>query len=444
MAPSPTGNLHIGGVRTALFNYLFAKQNSGKFILRIEDTDKERSKKEYEDNILESFSWLGLDYDELYRQSEREDVYKKYLRQLIDDGHAYISNETGQGNQLPLEKSNSPRQGLENRSVRPCLGDQRDEVIRFKNPNKMLVFEDLIRGEVKFDTTDLGDFIIAKSMEEPLYHLAVVVDDSEMGVTHIIRGEEHLSNTPRQILILEALDAPRPAYAHIPLILAKDRSKLSKRAGAVSALEYRELGYLPEAVLNYLALLGWNPGTDQEIFTLDELVKNFDLSKIQKGGAIFDEVKLRWVNKEHMKLQKDKTQETINKKIQEKFHTKKFHSEMAEIVFERIETLKDVDVMLEAGELDCFFNEPTWDKSKIVWKNATNGETKKHLEKICGILENKDAIIKYAEEAGKGNVLWPLRYALSGKEKSPDPFTLIHILGQEESEKRVKKVIEIL
>ncbi len=447
-------------MRTALFNYLFARQNGGKFILRIEDTDKERSKKEYENNILESFKWLGLDYDELRRQSEREELYKKYLKQLIKNGHAYVSKETSEKQHSLTKSSDSREQGEEEpelaseslrtpESVARLSSSSsgsflRSEVIRFKNPNKKIVFEDLIRGQVKFDTTDLGDFVIAKSMEEPLYHMAVVVDDFEMGVTHVVRGEEHLSNTPRQILILEALGASRPIYAHIPLILAKDRSKLSKRTGAVSTLEYRELGYLPEAVLNYLALLGWNPGTDQEIFTLDELVENFDLSKIQKGGAVFDEIKLRWVNKEHLKLQRNKIQETIAKKIQEKYKVETVHPEISQIVFEHIETLKDIDEMIGVGELEYFFREPIWNKEKICWKEVSREKTKKHLEKISEILKDKEKILSYAEEAGRGNALWPLRYALSGREKSPDPFTLIQILGQEESEKRIRKVIEIL
>lgn len=277
IAPSPTGNLHIGTARTALFNFLFARQNNGTFIVRIEDTDKERSKKEYEDNILDGFKWLGISHDAFYRQSEREEIYKSYLKKLIEDGYAYISKEevTEEG--------------------------KRSEVIRFKNPNTKISFFDLIRGEVVFDTTDLGDFVIARSETEPLYHLAVVIDDHEMGVTHVIRGEDHISNTPRQILILEAIGASRPIYGHIPLILGPDRSKMSKRHGATSIAQFRDRGYLPEAIVNYLALLGWNPGTEKEIFDIEELIKIFDVKKIQKGGAIFDEEKLKWVNKEHIK-----------------------------------------------------------------------------------------------------------------------------------------------
>jgi len=284
MAPSPTGNLHIGTARTALYNYLFAKQNGGKFILRMDDTDKERSTKDFETNIIEGLAWLGLNHDELFRQSEREEVYKKYLKQMIDSGHAYVSKEE------PKEEG------------------QRSEVIRLKNPNKKITFTDLVRGEVSFDTTELGDLIVAKSMEEPLYHLASVVDDLEMGITHVIRGEDGISNTPRQILIQEAIGAPRPVYAHLSLILASDRSKLSKRKhGEMVWIDtYKAKGYSAEAILNYLALLGWNPGTDEEIFTLEGLIKVFDITRVHKGGAMFDEKKLAWVNRKHFNLNNPK------------------------------------------------------------------------------------------------------------------------------------------
>ena len=255
-APSPTGQFHLGGVRSALYNYLFAKQNKGTYILRSEDTDKERSKKEYEDNFLELFEWLGLKPDQFFRQSERTEIYKKYLEKMIADGFAYVSKE----------------------EVKEA--GQRSEVIRFKNPNKKIIFSDIILGEISFDTTDLKDFVIARSLTEPLYHLTVVIDDSEMAITHVIRGQEHIANTPRQILIQEAIGASRPLYAHLPLILGKDRAKLSKRdPEVISALEYRDLGYLPEALINFMALIGWNPGGEQEVFTLVELIKKFDIRK---------------------------------------------------------------------------------------------------------------------------------------------------------------------
>ena len=365
--PSPTGNLHIGTARTLLFNFLFAKKHGGKIIMRFEDTDKERSKKEYEENILEGLKWLGIGYDEgPLKQSERSAVYQKHLQKMLDDGTAYISSEPE--------------------------GESKD-VIRFKNPNKKVKFLD----------------VIAKSLEEPLYHLAVVVDDHEMGITHVIRGEDHISNTPRQILIQEAISAARPVYAHIPLILGLDRSKLSKRHGATAVNEYRNKGYLPEAVVNYLALLGWNPGTDQEIFTTEELIQAFDLDKIQKGGAIFDLKKLDWVNKEHIKrLPLEKQKELL------------------------LESIKNEPYMV---------GEPELDSEQIAWKKSTKAEALTHLEEAKRIIATGKNLMEYAERVGKGNVLWPVRYALTGALASPDPLTILEILGKEKSLKRLEKAI---
>ncbi|MFA5695896.1 MAG: glutamate--tRNA ligase family protein [Bacilli bacterium] len=267
-APSPTGLLHIGNYRTALFSYLYAKQNNGQFILRIEDTDKERSKMEYEDNIIESLKWLGLGYDKFYRQSNNIRDHKFYLEKLIEEGKAYVAEEG---------------------------------IIRLKNPGQKITFHDIIRGDITFDTTELKDFIIAKSLDRPLFHLAVVIDDYLEGVTHVIRGEDHISNTPRQILIYEALGWKHPMYAHLPLVLAEDKSKMSKRKGAKSLLEYRDLGYSPEAMLNAIAFIGWNPGTEKEVYTKDELIKDFSLERVKLGGAKLGSQKLEWFNKQHKK-----------------------------------------------------------------------------------------------------------------------------------------------
>jgi glutamyl-tRNA synthetase len=431
--PSPTGFLHIGRARTALFNYLFTQKNKGKMIFRVEDTDRERSKKEYEQNIVECLEWLGITYDEgPIRQSERNEIYKKYLKKLIDDGFAYISKE----------------------EVKE-VGD-REEVIRFRNPNKKITFTDLVRGEIEFDTSDLKDFVIARSLEEPVYHLAVVVDDFEMGITHIIRGEDGISNTPRQILIQEAIGAPRPLYAHIPLILAPDRSKLSGRHGAVAVTEYKEKGYLPEALINYLALLGWNPGTDQEIFTKEELIEQFDLSKVQKSGAIFNEEKLKWVNKEHMKkLAPDVLELKIKEALAKKYPdiSLKQVAKLSPIILERVSTFGEMADMAEAGEIEYFFSKPDYDSKNLLWKGEGDlNISKEHLthitELLAGIDTNafnqeqiKKTIWDYASEKGRGEVLWPMRYALSGKEKSPDPFVLSELLGKEETTARLNEAI---
>ena len=442
-APSPTGQFHLGGVRSALYNYLFARQNNGIYILRSEDTDKTRSKKEYEDGFLELFDWLGLKPDKFFRQSDRTEIYKKYLEKMIADGAAYISKE-----EVKEE-------------------GQRSEVIRFKNPNKKITFSDIILGDITVDTTDLKDFVIAKSLEEPLYHLTVVIDDHEMNITHVIRGQEHITNTPRQILIGEAIGANRPLYAHMPLILGKDRAKLSKRdPEVIPALDYRDLGYLPEAILNFMALIGWNPGGEKEIFTLDELIKKFDLKKVQKGAGAFNSDKLDWINKEHMKrLPEDVRNKQIYNRLKnnpklsqhEEIKDEKFVSKLYPMIFEHISKWGDIDTMAGAGELDFYFNAPQYDSSLLFWKGDTNAsETKKHLEFVLEKFKSdaeenfsdpekiKNLIFDYATETGRGKVLWPLRVALSGKDKSPDPFTLIYILGKNESMRRINNAIKIL
>ncbi len=423
-APSPTGVLHIGGARTALFNYLFSRQNNGKFILRIEDTDKERSKKVFEDDIINGLKWLGLDWDEFYKQSERIEIYKKYIKKLLEENKAYISEEKDGASKT---------------------------VIRFRNPCKKISFTDEIRGEVEFDTTELGDFVIAKDEETPLYHFAVVADDFEMKITHVIRGEDHISNTPRQILIQEAINAPRPAYAHIPLILGSDRSKLSKRHGAESLNKYKELGYLAEALVNFLALLGWNPGDEREIFSLNDLVKEFSLKKVQRSGAIFNIVKLNWLNSQYIKkMDTDKLIKLCMPFFKSEIRNPKSETRLIkilEIQKERMDTLAGV------GEgIDYFFQQPEYKKEMLVWKDSDLNKTKKHLEKISEILCDikgdfskeitKDVIWPYAEENGKGSVLWPFRVALTGLEKSPDPFIIADILGKEEAIKRLKYAIE--
>ncbi len=281
-APSPTGLFHVGSARVALFNYLFTKQNNGEFLLRIEDTDEARSKPEWTEMIYESLKWLGIEYKKSFIQSERTEVYKKYLEKLISEDKAYLSKE-----EVKEE-------------------GQRAEVIRFRNPNKKVKFVDLIRGEIEFDTTELKDFVIAKSLTEPIFHLTNVIDDFESGVTHAIRGEDHISNTPRQILIFEAIGGQAPIYAHLPLILSETREKLSKRKHGelVSVAYYQKEGYLPEAFINFIAFLGWNPGTDEEVLSMSQLIEKFDILKVQKSGAIFNKEKLLWFNKEYIKRMK--------------------------------------------------------------------------------------------------------------------------------------------
>ncbi len=426
-APSPTGFLHLGTYRTAIFSYLYAKKNNGAFLLRIEDTDKERSKKEYGEDIIESLKWLGLSYDKLYTQSEHIDRHKFYLEKMISEGSAYISKEEAKDGSGVLK-----------------------ELVRFKNPNIDVTFKDEIKGEVTMNTKDLGDFVIAKNLNEPLFHLAVVVDDFEAGVTHIIRGEDHTSNTPRQILIQRAIGATTPVYAHVPLVLGSDKLKLSKRRGALAITEYKKQGYLPEAILNGVAFVGWNPGTEKEIFTRDELIKDFDLSRVQKSPAIFSEQKLEWFNKEHMKLL---PQEEIEKSILEFLPTDMKNPKLVPIIFERISKWSDVKEMAEMRELDFFFKAPEINKEKLIYKNTPTEKTSENIKLAIKALEDlseenftqeniKTALMLIANNLeNRGELLHPIRYTLSGKDKSPDPFIIASIIGKNETLSRLQKAI---
>jgi len=300
MAPSPTGPLHVGNARTALYNFLFARRQGGVFILRIDDTDLERSTAEDEAYIFDGFQWLGLGWDEgPFRQSERLDIYKEHAARLLSEGHAYRCYCTPE--ELAEERRLAEAEKRPYRYSRRCLRNPpagRDSfTVRLQMPETRLSIEDLIRGTVSWDTALIGDPVIVKSDGWPVYNFASPLDDALMKVTHVIRAEEHLSNTPVQIVLLDLLGYARPeAYAHLPWVLAPDRTKLSKRRHRVLLTHFRDAGYLPEAVVNYLALLGWNPGTEEEIFTLDELVGLFDLPRVQKAGAIFDQDKLDWIN----------------------------------------------------------------------------------------------------------------------------------------------------
>lgn len=434
-APSPTGYLHGGNYRTAIFAYLFAKKTGGKFIVRIEDTDRERSKKEYEDNIWETIEWLGLQPDEKFRQSEHQARHQEELRRLMESGAAYVSKET------------------------PAEAGQRAEVIRFRNPNKAVTFADSIRGPITFDTTDLGDFVIAKSEIEPVFHFAVVVDDADAGVTHVVRGEDHISNTPRQILIQEALGYATPTYAHLPLVLDSDKAKLSKRKGAKALTQYRDEGFLPEAMINYLALLGWHPEGERELFSLEDLTKEFTLERIQKSAAIFDEVKLRWFNHEHLKLLSDVA---FSEHLQAFLEARKepvptYLSQIAPLLKERAQTLLEAAQALQQGEFSFLETDEVPLAPELLLKGAKaeKDAVGTHLKAVAAMLEGipaedftaeavKSAIFPYATEQGRSAVLWPLRVALSGREKSPDPFTLAALIGKEKTLKRIAAALSML
>ena len=436
IAPSPTGRFHIGTARTALVNYLYARHMCGQFVIRIEDTDKERSKVEYEAEILEGLAWLGLAADEFVRQSERAPRHTELLEKLVASGHAYVSKE---------ESKNEAGKTV--------------EVVRLKNPGRSITFHDEVRGDITFDTGELGDFVIARSLTDPLYHFAVVVDDWDAGITHVIRGEDHISNTTRQILIQEALGAPRPVYAHLPLILDEKRAKLSKRSGATSVMDYRAEGILPEALVNYLALLGWSPGSDREDFSLAELVESFSLAGIQKGGGSWDRTKLLSVNQRWMRKLSD---EAYAHHVHELggFDLETLHK-LVPLLKERAHTFREAHDLL-GSELRCLFERPRPALAELVKKEPADrhGVTREALTAALESLRtlsdpvSADTVksllmpLAEAEEAkgkgGRGAFLWPLRYALSGQERSPDPFTLIAILGIHDSEARIREAIGIL
>lgn len=439
IAPSPTGFFHIGTARTALFNFLFSQKHGGQFILRIEDTDVARNTKESEEDIYAQMEWLGYRYDEKYVQSEHLEEHKRLLKQLIDNGRAYVSKEEA--------KDGSGRVV---------------EVVRLKNPGSSIRFQDTVRGDITFDTSELKDFVIARSIEDPLYHFAVVADDGAAGITHVIRGEEHISNTPRQILIQEALGFSRPLYAHIPLILMPDKSKMSKRKHKTAVKDYRAKGYLPEAMNNFLALLGWSAGEgDRELFSLDELISHFDLSHVHKAGAVFNEEKLRWFNREYLLQLPESVFETeVLSRMKEVLSSRvSFNTDRARacapILRERIHVWNDITTLAQEGELDYFFQAPTLDPKHIPDKKSNAAEAREYLgvikEKLSQLSPTEftrqtvhTALWDYATEKGRGAVLWPFRYSLSGREKSPDPFVLSGILGKEETIARVEKARAIL
>lgn len=439
IAPSPTGRMHIGTVRTALFNYLFAKHHGGKYFVRIEDTDRERNKDEWTEDIWKDFAWCGLPPDSRYIQSEHLPRHRDLLHELVGKGLAYISKEAAKDDPA--------------RTV---------EVVRLKNPGTSISFDDLVRGTVTFDTAELGDFVIARSIDDPLYHFAVVVDDGDAGVTHVIRAEEHISNTPRQILIQQALGIPRPQYAHIPLILAPDRSKLSKRKHAASIDNFRAQGYLPEALINYLALLGWTPPSGREILSLGDMISEFDISAVHKSGAIFDVEKLKWVNRQYiLALPEAEFAETAMATLADALADRISWDEqvgrrVVPILKERLSIWHDIRTAAAEGEYDFYFTAPTIPKEVLPNKDATVDSTRSHLHKVHELLHAlppddfneperiKNAVWEWASSVGRGDVLWPLRFALSGRKKSPDPFVISSVIGKDETLSRITNAISIL
>ncbi len=469
--------MHIGSARTAIFNWLFARKYGGTFVLRIEDTDKERSEKRYDDELLQGLSWLGLNWDEgpqsvgdegqlafggekgefgPYRQSERTAIYKKYLQQLIESGDAYYCYCTKEDieaqRQMMLSQGLPPKYSGHCRNT-PAPAGQSPETIRFKVPEVKVEFKDLVRGKVVFDAALFGDFIIAKDLDTPLYNFAVVVDDSLMQISHVIRGEDHLSNTPKQILMGRALGFSEPIFAHIPLILNPDRSKMSKRYSDTALMNYRERGYVPEAMINFLALLGWHPRGDKEVLSREELIAEFDIDRVQQSGAIFNEEKLDWLNREHIKTM------PIAKvaALAAPFFAKQSIAVRDEALLERVITVqiaraKTLEELAQASAF--FFAVPEYEPKLLIWKDNST------LKEVAEVLSDARVIINgiaaedfnhetltaclplIVGERSRGIVLWPLRVAISGQANSPDPIEIMSVIGKDESLHRIDTAIK--
>ncbi|MFA6365415.1 MAG: glutamate--tRNA ligase [Candidatus Paceibacterota bacterium] len=460
-APSPTGFLHFGGVRTALFNWLFARHEGGKFLLRIEDTDKERSEKRFEDDIIKGLEWLGITWDEpIVRQSDRISVYETQLKKLINERRAYYCfctpEEIEEEYQAQLVQGLIPKYGGRCRTIPHEEAEKRahtsPHVIRFRMTEKIVSFTDMIRGKVEFNTKLFGDVIIAKGLREPLYNFAVVIDDAEMKISHVIRGEEHLSNTPKQIIFSEALGLPVPTFAHLPLILGHDKKKLSKRFLTTSLDDYQTQGYLPSAIINFLALLGWHPSEDREVLTLGELVSEFTIKRVQKAGAIYNPEKLEWLNAMHIRAMDTSTlmEHLVPFTPAPWRENAKLFEQAVILTKERLKNLSEFQATAH-----FFFELPDYPQSLLVWKGSTREAARENLNAIQELLQNADTkkeskseiemhIMKLAEKRGRGEILWPLRVSLSGKEASPGPLELLNALGCDEAMLRIAHAIQKL
>src|SRR3989338_8300427 len=419
-APSPTGNLHIGGARTALFNWLYARAKAGKFILRIEDTDLVRSKKEYLDEILNSLSWLGLEWDELYHQSERFQLYRDYAKELLSKGLAY----------------------------------QEAEAIIFKVPPQKIKIQDLIHGQIEFDSSLIKDQVLIKSDKSPTYNFACVVDDASMNITHIIRGDDHISNTPKQIMLYEALGFPIPEFAHLPLIIGGEGGRLSKRTGATAISDYRKMGYLPQALANYLLLLGWAPGGNREIIDIQEAIKLFDIKNINKTAATFDLDKLKWINNQYLKkADADKlTDEIIPLLLKKRYiHKNNFDRtylvSLVKLFQGRLSRLTDFTEWA-----DFFFVKnikiDKEAKEKFFARDLSN-EFKLFIERLEKLDKFDIATIEasFRQLVGELNIeartlIHPIRIALTGKAVGPGLFEVIYYLGRERTKERLMKWVK--
>lgn len=477
-APSPTGPFHIGGARSALFNWLLARKSGGTLVLRIEDTDLERSSKESEENIKNSLKWLGMDWDEgidvggahgPYRQTERLNIYAEYTERLLSSGKAYRCYCTDA--ELEAERNKLTEQGLTPRYMGKCrqlspgeekalIAEGRKPTVRFRVPeNQDICFQDAVRGTVSFDSNGIGDYVIVKSDGIPVYNYAVVLDDALMEITHVIRAEEHLSNTPRQILLYQALALPMPIFGHISLILGKDRSKMSKRHGATSVEQYKALGYLPEAIVNFLALLGWSPTGEQEIFSSTELVELFSLDHVAKNPAVFDVDKLNWINSTYLKrVELDALTDMALPHLQQAgLIAAELSAERREWVKQVVAAVREyVSFVAQIPEHAAVFfqdefemeNEETAD---ILRDSDVPRVMDEFLARIAGLEKvtaeqvqtSLKAVGKELKLGGK-KVFMPVRVALTGKMHGPELITLIPLLGVARTTERIRRSLELV
>lgn len=424
IAPSPTGNLHLGTARTALFNWLFARHHGGEFILRIEDTDKERSTKAFETNIVEGLHWLGITWDnaEIIRQSERGAVYREYLERMLAQGTAAWRQYTPEEQ---AEMVASGRTAREKVIILAPKGDQKREI----------AFDDVIRGRVAVAQEHIGQLVLAKDLDTPLYNFAVVVDDIDMKISHVIRGEDHISNTPKQLLIYEALGVPAPIFAHLPLILGSDRSKMSKRDGATSISEY-QVDYLPEALVNFLGRLGYT--YEEELISLQEMASQFDLSRVHSSGAVFDVKKLNWTNAQYVRrLSPDQFRSVTG--------IAEIPDSALPIITERLERLS------EAGQFAYLWGDVAPALVDLCYTHQTPEDAARALS-LCLVLldggsltkDQLDALAGEQFDGQKGRVFWPLRVALSGLRASAGPLDIMAVIGEAQTRRRLEHAIALL
>ena len=461
-APSPTGFLHIGSLRTALYNYLFAKKNGGDFLLRIEDTDRTRFVEGGIENIIRTLKWCGLEYnEEPLVQSQRLDIYKKYAEELVKKGKAYYCYCTSERlEQLRQEQMARKEPTMYDGHCRKILNPKskiqnQPFVIRLKVPKRGVTkFSDIVRGEVSFENKLIDDQVLLKSDGYPTYHLANIVDDHLMNITHVIRGEEWVSSTPKHILLYKAFGWKPPQFAHLPLLLNADHSKLSKRQGDVAVEDYIKKGYLKEALINFIALLGWNPKSDQEIYTLKELIQNFDLNNLNKSGAVVNFEKLDWMNGQYIRqLPIEKLTKLCIPYLEETID----FTWLTKIVALEQERLKKLNDIVYATEF-FFVDQPHYEPEILRWKKMSNADILRRFNMLIDTLQQTDDDEKTwnrqnleiqirkvitAQNLGTGETLWPMRVALSGRQASPGPFEIAELLGKTKTIKRLEYALEL-